>query len=280
MFHFDLLQWLVDRLTELLLVLSSPIHPFIDLIGTTPLHFTTQNAIVHHAWAVMVGAADLSLGLVLVVGTIQIMYGQSVGALRMPIGQFVAKVLFTALLIHLSAFIGEQLLLLNNLLCEAVRGNVQDFILKVNDGQLFSNGQLLIVAIVLVILFCITFFRIIFQCIKRVVRFNLLFILSGPALLTSAHPYTASVCSMWARMYIATIFEQFLQFLTFGLGFQFLIATKQTGLTGLLLATAMLSMTAEIPGLLSRFTAVTGGNAREGIGALAGTAVKAVTLLV
>jgi len=246
------------------------------MISSTSLAFTTQNAVVIAGWRTMTLVADVFLGLFLVVGTIQIMYGDTTGSLRMPVGQFVGKGLLTALLIHLSALIGEQLLILNNLLCGLVVGNVQQFIRGVNNGHLFTNGQALGLTIVMVIVFGIGFFRVIFQAIKRVIRFNVLFVLSGPAFLTSFHPATAPVFSGWLRLYVVTIFEQFLQFLTFGLGLQFLIATKQNGLTGFILAVAMLNMTAEIPSLLARFGAAAGQGG--GMGSLLSTAVKAAVL--
>lgn len=277
-FGFDLLQWIVDRLTDALNALSSPIQPLVNLIGTTPLEFTTQNPIVQQGWTAMVTAADILLGLLVIVGAIQLMYGQTTGTLQMPVGQFVAKAILTAILIHLSALLGENLLILNNLLCEVVRGNVQDFIRQFNNGQLFNNAQGLLLTIVLTIVFGIGLFRVLFQAVKRIIRFNVLFILSGPAFLTSFHPYTSSVFSIWARMYVMTIFEQFVQFLTFGIGFQFLVATKQTGLTGFVLAVAMLNMTTEIPALLARFTAAGGSNG-GGLGSLASTALKVAALL-
>lgn len=278
-FGFNLLQWIVDRLTEAMQALSNPIQPLVNLIATTPLGFTTQNPIVQQAWIAMTTAADILLGLFIVIGVIQIMYGQSTGTLEMPIGQFIAKAILTAILIHLSALLGENLLILNNLLCEVVRGNVQDFIRQFNNGQLFNNAQTLLLTIVLTIVFGITLFRIIFQAVKRIIRFNVLFVLSGPAFLSSFHPNTSSIFSIWARMYVSTIFEQFIQFLTFGLGFQFLVATKQNGLTGFVLAVALLNMTAEIPALLSRFSATGGGSSGGGLGSLVNTAIKVGVLL-
>lgn len=277
-FGFNLLQWIVDRLTDALNALSGPIAPLVNLISNTPLEFTTQNAIVIAGWRTMTTVADVLLGLFIVIGAIQIMYGDTTGSLRMPIGQFVGKAILTAILIHLSALIGEQLLILNNLLCGLVTANVQNFVQGVNNGQLFDNGQILVLTIVMTIVFGIGLFRVIFQAIKRVIRFNLLFVLSGPAFLTSFHPATAPVFSGWIRLYIVTIFEQFIQFLTLGLGLQFLIATKQTGLTGFILAIAMLNLTAEIPALLARFGAAAGGQG-GGLGSLLNTAVKAAVLL-
>jgi hypothetical protein len=277
-FGFNLLQWIVDRLTDALNALSGPIAPLVNLISSTPLEFTTQNAIVIAGWRTMTTVADVLLGLFIVIGAIQIMYGDTTGSLRMPVGQFVGKALLTAILIHLSALIGEQLLILNNLLCGLVTANVQNFVQGVNNGQLFNNGQIIVLTIVMTIVFGIGLFRVIFQAIKRVIRFNLLFVLSGPAFLTSFHPATAPVFSGWIRLYIVTIFEQFIQFLTLGLGLQFLIATKQTGLTGFILAIAMLNLTAEIPTLLARFGAAAGGQG-GGLGSLLNTAIKAAVLL-
>ncbi|GAC1308974.1 MAG: hypothetical protein NVSMB27_46410 [Ktedonobacteraceae bacterium] len=270
---FNLLQWIVDRLTDTFSALNGSIAPLLNMISSTSLAFTTQNALVIAGWRTMVTVADVFLGLFIVIGALQMMYGDTVGSLRMPVGQFIGKALLTAILIHLSALIGEQLLLLNNLLCALVGANVQDFVRGVNNGQLFNPGQGLVLAIVMTVVFGIGLFRVLFQAIKRVIRFNLLFVLSGPAFLTSFHPATAPVFSSWIRLYVVTIFEQFVQFLTFGLGLQFLIASRQNGLTGFILAVVMLNMTAEIPKLLERFGAASGGQG-SGLGSLLSIAVK------
>jgi hypothetical protein len=275
---FNLLQWIVDRLAEAFNALSGPIAPLLNMISSTSLAFTTHNTIVILGWRTMTTVADVFLGLFLVIGVIQIMYGDTTGSLRMPVGQFVGKAILTVILIQLSAFIGEQLLIFNNLLCSLVHANIQDFVQGVNNGQIFNNKQSIVLTIVIAITFGIGFFRVIFQAIKRVIRFNLLFVLSGPAFLTSFHPATAPVFSGWIRLYVVTIFEQFIQYLTFGLGLQFLIATKQNGLTGFILAVAMLNLTAEIPTLLARFGAATGGQS-GGLDSLLNTAVKAAVLL-
>lgn len=274
---FNPLQWLIDRITESLQNLGAPLRPLTDLMGNTPLPFTTQNPIVIQGWQSMVTVADIFLGLFVVIGAIQMMYGDQVGSLRIPVGQFIARAIVTVLLIHLSKFIGENLLLLNNALTDVVRANAQDFVRQLNNGQLFDNGQTLLLSVVLGIVFAISMFRVIFQAVMRIIRFNVLFVLSGPAFLTSFHPATAPVFSSWIRLYIVTIFEQFVQFLTFGLGVQFLIATKQTGLTGFILSIAMLNMTAAIPKLLERFGAAAGGQG-GGVGSVISTAVKVATL--
>jgi hypothetical protein len=72
---------------------------------------------------------------------------------------------------------------------------------------------------------------------------------------------------------------QFVQFLTLALGMQFLIATKLTGPAGFLLAIALLNLTAEIPGLLSRF-ASTAGASVSGVGGLVRSAITAAALFV
>jgi hypothetical protein len=274
---FNIMQWIADRLTEALNGLSTSIAPLVNMISSTSLAFTTQNAVVIAAWRTMVLAADVFLGLFIVVGAIQMMYADTTGSVRIPLGQFVGKAILVALLIHLSAFIGEELLTLNNLLCGLVGANVVDFIRSVNKGRLFDTQQTRVLAFVMAIVFGVGLFRVIFQAIKRIIRFNLLFVLSGPAILTSFHPATTLIFSSWARLYVITIFEQFFQFLTFGLGLQFLIATKQTGLVGFILAVAMLNLTAEIPGLLTRFGATAGGQG-GGLGSLLSTAVKVAVL--
>ena len=154
------------------------------------------------------------LGLFIVIGAIHMMYGDTTGSLRMPVGQFVGKAMLTAILIHLSALIGEAAPHPEQFVMRPGPGKCSGFRAADNNGQLFNDGQALVLAIVMTIVFGIGLFRVIFQAIKRVILFNLLFVLSGPAFLTSLHPATAPVFSAWMRMYVATIFEQFILFLT------------------------------------------------------------------
>jgi hypothetical protein len=273
----NLLGTAVANVVQSQTALLAQIQFAVTLFERTPLQFTTQNALVMAGWRTMTVVADALLGIFIVIGTIQIMYGDTTGSLRMPVGQFVGKAILTAILIHLSALLGEQLLVLNNLLCGLVGVNVVQFVQGVNRGQFFNTGQQAVLSAVLTVVFGLSFVRVVFQAIKRIVRFNMLFALSGPALLTAFHPATTPVFSAWIRLYVVTIFEQFIQFLTFGLGVQFLIATKQTGLTGFLLAIAMLNMAAEIPKLLERFGAAAGSQG-GGLGSLLSTAVKAAML--
>ncbi len=273
----NLLGTAVANVVQSQTALLAQIQFAVTLFERTPLQFTTQNALVMAGWRTMTVVADALLGIFIVIGTIQIMYGDTTGSLRMPVGQFVGKAILTAILIHLSALLGEQLLVLNNLLCGLVGVNVVQFVQGVNGGQFFNTGQQAVLSAVLTVVFGLSFVRVVFQAIKRIVRFNMLFALSGPALLTAFHPATTPVFSAWIRLYVVTIFEQFIQFLTFGLGVQFLIATKQTGLTGFLLAIAMLNMAAEIPKLLERFGAAAGSQG-GGLGSLLSTAVKAAML--
>ena len=277
LFNFNPLQWVADRLHEASQGVTGQLQPLINLIMSTPLNFTTQNAIVHQAWATLVIASDVILGLLVTIAVIQSMYGEITGTLQMPVGQIVARTFLTALMINLSAFLGENLLNLNNLLCGFVVQDVQGFILHFTNGQFFNNGQLILLTIILMIVFGISLFRVIFQAVKRIIRFNVLFVLSGPAFLCSFSELTSSIFSIWLRMFVATTFEQFVQFLTFGLGFQFLLASKQTGFVGFVLAVAMLNITAEVPALFERFAASGGG--KDTMGNLVSTAIKVGILL-
>lgn len=272
-------QFFINLLNGLLGGISGPVQPLIPLIGNTPLGLSTANPVVDAAWTTMTVVADALLGLLITVKVIQVMYGQSTGAIYLPLSQFVPKAILVAILIHLSAILGQDLIILNNALCGLVKGSVQDFILQVNGGHPFDAGQNLGLATVLAVVFAFSLVRVIFQALKRIVFFNLLYVLSGPAFLLSFDEQTAPWFGFWARSFVATAFTQFLQFLALGLGLQFLLATKQTGPTGFLLGVAMLNFTAEIPGLLARFSATAGANT-AGIGSLARAAITAGSLFV
>lgn len=207
------------------------------------------------------------------------MHGEATGTTHMPLGQFVPKVILTVILIHASSFLGTQLLTIVNALCELVRTNVQDFIRQVNGGQLFNNNQGLGLSVVLALVFGFSLIRVVFQAVKRVVFFNVLYVFSGPAFLMSLDVQTAPWFQFWFRTYLVTILEQFIQFLTFGLGFQFVISSKATGFTGFILAIALLNLTAEIPSIMSRFASSSGSSA-PGLGSLVRGAVTAAALFI
>ncbi len=272
-------QFIVNLLNNILGGLSGPIQPLINLIGFTPLDVSTANPIVDAGWHLMVGAADAFLGLIVIVGAIQVMYGQSTGTLYMPIGQFLSKAVLTVVLIHFSFIMGQDLIILNNELCGLFHVQVQDFIRQVNGGQPFNAGQNLNLSAVLAIVFSVSLVRVTFQAVKRVIFFNVLFVLSGPAFLLSFLPQTSAWFAYWGRTFVVTAFTQFVQFTTLSLGMDFLIASKQTGTTGFLLAIAMLNLTAEIPGLLSRF-ATSAGASVSGAGSLVRSAITAAALFV
>ena len=273
----------MDPISQFLLNLfggiGDALQPLINLMGTTPLEFTTANPVVDASWRTMTAVADSFLVLIVIIGAIQIMYAQSTGTLSLPISQFVPRILLTAILMHLSFILGQDLLILDNLLCGLVRANVLDFIRQVNGGHLFDGQQSLSITFVLTVVTIFSLVRVILQAVKRIVFFDVLFVLSGPAFLMSLHPQTAPWFAFWTRTYLVTVFTQFFQFLTFGLGFQFLIATKQTGPTGFILAIALLNLTAEIPALLARFAASAGASA-GGIGTLVRGAITVAQLAV
>ena len=270
-------QFFVNLLNGFLGGLSGPINPLINLIGNTPLVLSTDNTVVNASWLAMTLLADVFLGLLVTVAAIQVMYGQSSGTLYMPVGQFVSRAILTAILIHASGILLQDVLIINNELCGVLHVQVQQFIMQVNGGQPFNGGQTLSLTTALAIVFGFSLLRVVFQAIKRVVFFDLLYVLAGPAFLMSFHPGTSAWFAYWLRTILTTAFSQFLQFLALSLGIQFLIASKQTGPTGFLMASAMLNLTAEIPALLARFAASAGASV-AGAGSLLRSAVTAAAL--
>lgn len=257
--------------------LNTSLGPLVGLIGNTPLEFTTANDIVITGWKVMTGVADSFLVLFAIIGIMQMLYGQHTGTPYMPVGQFLSRMILTVIMVHLSFMLGQDLIIINNTLCGIVVVDVQGFIRQVNGGQLFNNGQTALLSVFLTIVFGLSLIRVIFQAVKRIIFFNVLFVLSGPAFLASFLPQTSAWFAYWVRTYVITIFTQFFQFLTFGLGLQFFLATKQTGFVGFILAIAMLNMVAEIPTILARFGTSSGASV-GGIGGLVRTGMTAAML--
>ncbi|RAQ95944.1 hypothetical protein [Thermogemmatispora tikiterensis] len=271
----------MDELLRILLTLNMNFNPFEPLFNsmlfTTSPALTTQNETVMLIWRTLLAISDGMLGLVIIVGTIQIMQSDATGSMRMPLGQFVGRILLSTLLMHSSAFLGEQLIQINNLLCEQLPISTVSFIQTLTHGRGLDSGTFFVLWAVLTIIFGIGLLRWLFQAIARIVRLDVLFVLSGPAFLCLIHPATVMVFSAWLRLYVVTLFEQFLQLLAFTLGLQLLLSSRQTGLVGFLLAAAMVNFTASVPRLLERFGAAASGHGA--LSTLVSLAFRAVVLL-
>jgi hypothetical protein len=270
----DILNGIAGVIVSSLAAQGEQLAPLLNMLLATPPALTTQNAAVLLAWRVLLILSDGMLGLVVVIEAIQIMQSNS---MRIPLGQFVGRVLLSALLMHSSAFLLEQLVQMNNLLCGLLSLSTRTFLMELNAGRSPTSGQQLLLAAVVTIVFAIGLFRWILQAITRLARLDMLFVLSGPAFLCLVHPATAPVFSAWIRLYIATIFEQFIQLLAFGLGIQLIASAHQTGLAGFVVAAAMLNFTASVPRLLERFGA--SGTGPGSVSTLMNLAFRAVVLL-
>jgi len=269
----------LNTMIQIIANVLAGINQLTGLIGNTPLEFTTANTAVIMGWKIMVGVADSFLVLFAIVGISQILHGEQTGTPSLPIGQFVFRLVLTVIMVHLSFILGQDLLVINNTLCGLVVADVQGFIRQVNGGQFFNDGQVFWFKAFLSIVFGLSILRIVFQAIKRIIFFNVLHVLSGPAFVASFLPQTSAWFAFWVRTYVVTIFTQFFQYLTLGLGLQFLIATKLNGLVGFLLAIAMLNLVAEIPAILSRFAATSGASV-GGVGGVVRSGVAAATLFI
>lgn len=257
---------------------SVQITDLVQLIGFTPPGLSFANPIIGTLQALMVGAADAFLGLYLLIAIYQHLYGEYTGKPGMPLPQLVGRLVLTVILIHLSGLLGQDLVILNNVLCGLVQANVAAFAQQVHGGQAPTDQQQLVLAAVLSIVFNVGLLRVVYQAVKRVVFFNLLYVLSGPAFLLSFHPPAAPYFSFWSRTIITTAFSQILQLLTLSLGIQFVIASKQGGPLGYLVAAVAVNLTAEIPGLLARFAASAPASV-QGVGAIARNGALAAQLL-
>ena len=195
------------------------------------------------------------------------MVSNSTGTLSIPLSQFVPKILVTAFLMNLSFFFGQDLLIFNNVLCGAVNANLNGFFTTINNGARITQGQGLVLYLGVLILLNVTLIRLLFQAFERLVLWNLLFVLGPLAFLFSFLPQTSTVFSFWGRMFVIVTFTQFVQFLAFALGLALLANAGQNGISGMLLAIAMLFLVAKVPDLLARFPSMS-GQGTQGIGRL------------
>jgi hypothetical protein len=260
-------------ITFILQQILVPLATLFSFITSVPLQYTTENTIVIQAWTTMTIVADAFLGLFVIIGTIQIMYSDVTGGLRMPLGQFLAKAALTAILIQMSGFIGEQLLNLNNLLAGVAGDSAANFLQTLNADA--TNPSFNIFSIILVVVLGVIALILIFQGIGRIARFNLLFVLSGPAYLLSFHPATEAIFGTWIRMLFATAFEQFVQFLALTLAIQFVQTTGLTNTAGLLLTIGVMGLTTQVPRMVGELI---GSRSSKGGGGLGGIFKAAVFL--
>jgi hypothetical protein len=256
-----------------------PLQPLlVRFMSNTPLDLTTANQVVTGIWGTVLSISDAFFLLLIIIGTIQIMISHSTGTLTLPLNQFVPKIIVTALLMNLSFFFGQDLLIFNNMLCGAVSANLDGFFNQINNGAKITQGQGLLLYLGVIIVLNITLIRLIFQAFERLVLWNLLFVLSPLAFLLSFLPQTSSVFSFWGRMFVIVTFTQFVQFLAFALGLALLADSRQNGFSGVLLAIAMLFLVAKIPDLLGRFPSI-GVQGSQGIGRVISTVIIGARLL-
>ncbi|GCE09193.1 hypothetical protein [Dictyobacter aurantiacus] len=256
-----------------------PLQPlFTRFMSSTPLELTTTNRVVVGAWETTLAVADAFFLLLIIFGAIQIMVSESTGTLTLPLNQFVPKILVTALLMNLSFFFGQDLLIFNNVLCGLVNANLDGFFNTINNGARITQGQGALLYLGVIILLNFTMIRLVFQAFERFVLWNLLFVLSPLAFLCSFLPQTSSFFSFWGRMFVVVTFTQFIQFLAFALGLALLASAGQNGVSGILLAIAMLFLVAKVPDLLARFPSMS-IQGSQGIGRVIGTIIVGARLL-
>jgi hypothetical protein len=256
-----------------------PLQPLlVTFMGNTPLGLTTSNQVVTSVWGTVLAIANAFFLLLVIIGSIQMMVSNSTGTLTIPLSQFVPKILVTAFLMNLSFFFGQDLLIFNNVLCGAINANLDGFFMTINNGARITQGQGLLLYLGVIILLNITLIRLLFQAFERLVLWNLLFVLSPLAFLFSFLPQTSTVFAFWGRMFLVVTFTQFVQFLAFALGLALLANAGQNGISGMLLAVAMLFLVAKIPDLLARFPSLS-GQGTQGIGHIIGTIIVGARLL-
>lgn len=256
-----------------------PLQPLlIQFMSRTPLELTIQNQVVVSAWGVVLAIANAFFALLVVIGTMQIMLAQSTGTLTIPLNQFVPRMVATTLLMNLSFFFGQSLLIVNNALCDVLNAHLDGFFATLNNGARITMGQGLLLYLGVIVLLNITLIRLLFQAFERLVLWNLLLVLAPLAFLFSFLPHTASVFSFWGRMFVVVTLTQFVQFLALTLGLALLASAGQNGVSGMLLAIAMLLLVAKIPDLLARFPAMS-VQGTQGIGRMIGSIIVAARLL-
>jgi hypothetical protein len=265
-----LLPNLGDLITFFLQQILAPARTLASFITSMPIMYTTGNPIVIAAWTTMTIVADTFLGLFVIIGTIQIMYSDAAGGLRMPLGTFLGRAVMHVIFIHLSPFMAEQLLNVNNLLSGVAGNSAGTFLQTVAPAP---NGN--IFTIILTIVLTLIIIRLEFQGIKRIVRFNLLFVLLGPAIIFGFFPATDNVTSTHLRILVATSFEQFVQFLALTLAIQFVRTIGTGNSAGLLLTIAVFTMVAEVPILLGQ---IIGSSSSRGGGGGAARLLQAAAL--
>lgn len=256
-----------------------PLQPLlVTFMSNTPLTLTTGNQVVIGAWGTVLAIANAFFLLLVIIGSMHMMVSNSTGTLSIPLSQFVPKILVTAFLMNLSFFFGQDLLIFNNVLCGAVNANLNGFFMTINNGARITQGQGLVLYLGVLILLNVTLIRLLFQAFERLVLWNLLFVLGPLAFLFSFLPQTSTVFSFWGRMFVIVTFTQFVQFLAFALGLALLANAGQNGVSGMLLAIAMLFLVAKVPDLLARFSSMS-GQGTQGIGRLIGTIMVGARLL-
>jgi hypothetical protein len=261
--------------------LAGPVAPLLQFTGTTPTDLTSDNTLIVTAWGIMLAIADGFLVLFVIGGGVQMMVGQAIGSIYIPPREFLPKLFGVALAMHGSYVWMRVLIFFNNEICGVIHASVRDFVLQANGGLAPAGPQETALAAGLAAFFSLTVVRYIFQSIERIVLLNLLFVLGPIGMMLFFMKQTQPYAAYWSRMYIVTCFLQFVQFLAFGLGFSFLAASGLfTGVTGIILGTAMMLLVERVPRYFYRLTITAGTERGGGIGGLAASAMGAARAFV
>jgi hypothetical protein len=253
-------QWAIDVFNQVLIGvfrgIANAIHGVVDSVLGSSLNFISQtppngsyaNGTVQALWGVVRAIADAALVVIALVGGVNLILREHVGATYHELAELFPRLVLGALLANTSLSWARLAIDANNALC----GAVGQFTLPAW-SQADPATQAL-VGVIVVLVYLITSLLLLLQMLMRLALIDVLLVVAPLALLCWVLPQTQGWARLWTSTFFGTVFTQFLQVLALKLGGALLgdpsVLPVDAAVLELFLGVAVLALTMKLPGLL------------------------------
>ena len=242
-----------DGLIALNEALRAPIRAFLDsplnFVSQTPAAGSYANPVVADLHATVRRAALALLLLVGVLGGINVIVKDRIGAAYHEGAEFLARLPFGAALASASLALVELPINASNALCSLVGDTALSGLTSVGEGTQAFAG------LVAALLYLVAGIFLLLQMLMRLALVDVLIVISPLALIAWILPQTEGLARWWTRTFLGAVFVQFLQVVALRLGTGLFVDMTPVGDVGAailpsLLGIAVLILTMRIPELV------------------------------
>ena len=247
------LTLLRDGLIALNETLRAPLRAFLDsplnVVSQTPAAGSYANPVVTDLHATVRRAALALLLLVGVLGGINVIVKDRIGAAYHEGAEVLARLPFGAALASASLALVELPIAANNALCALVGDTALSGLTSVGAGTQAFAG------LVAALLYLVAGICLLLQMLLRLALVDVLIVIAPLALIAWILPQTEGLARWWTRTFLGAVFVQFLQVVALRLGTGLFVDVTPVGDVGAailpsLLGVAVLILTMRIPELV------------------------------